>query len=76
VTALDNLTRADKNTYRKVQVNALAEAMTCRDALMQQAQEAQERIKRTYRSSAKKRRYLDPDRRQIDGVKDDGCIDF
>jgi len=27
VTALDNLTRADKNTYRKVQINELAEAI-------------------------------------------------
>jgi transposase len=44
ITTLDNKTRSDKNTTRKVQVNELAEAMTCKDALMQRAQEAQERI--------------------------------
>jgi putative transposase len=29
ITTLDNKTRSDKNTTRKVQVNELAEAMTC-----------------------------------------------
>lgn len=32
ITTLDNKTRSDKNSYRKVQVNELAEAMTCKDS--------------------------------------------